>query len=95
MLRLTAFVVIVCFILGVLSLIARQRRLRQERELATCIAQRFCAWRGHNEILKFEANRVALRCVSCGYESPGWILDLPRPITMRTSVIRFRKRLSA
>lgn len=35
-----------------------------------------CAIRGHEGRLQFKKNRVFLQCASCGYESPGWVLDL-------------------
>ena len=33
-----------------------------------------CAFRGHEDYLHFERNRVYLQCVACGYESPGWTI---------------------
>jgi hypothetical protein len=27
---------------------------------------------GHDLLFHFEAGRVCLRCVSCGYQTPGW-----------------------
>lgn len=40
-----------------------------------------CGLRGHDALLKNEAGRLSLRCVSCPYESPGWDLRGrdPRP----------------
>lgn len=34
--------------------------------------QFLCGLRGHDSVLHFEANRVMMRCTSCGHESPGW-----------------------
>jgi hypothetical protein len=45
-----------------------------------------CAWRGHEDYLHFEKNRVYLECVTCGHESPGWTIDSPR------AVLRFESR---
>ena len=45
-----------------------------------------CAFRGHEEYLHFEKNRVYLECVACGHESPGWTIDTRRP------VLRFESR---
>ena len=45
-----------------------------------------CAWRGHEDYLHFEKNRVYLECVACGHESPGWTIDSQRP------VLRFQSR---
>jgi len=41
----------------------------------TAIARTGCALRGHDLLLHADhGRRLCLRCVSCGYESPGWIL---------------------
>jgi hypothetical protein len=45
-----------------------------------------CAFRGHEDYLQFEKNRVYLQCISCGHESPGWTVDTRRP------VLRFQSR---
>lgn len=36
------------------------------------VGQFLCGLRGHDSVLHFEANRVMMRCTSCGHESPGW-----------------------
>jgi hypothetical protein len=36
------------------------------------IGQAFCGLRGHDAMLHYEANRVMMRCTSCGYDTPGW-----------------------
>jgi hypothetical protein len=34
--------------------------------------------------MRFEEERMSLRCVSCGHETPGWELNEARPtVTMR------------
>ena len=33
-----------------------------------------CGMHGHDLLLSFEPNRLCLRCVSCSYESHGWVL---------------------
>ncbi len=40
-----------------------------------------CAIRGHDAVMHFDANRLSLRCLNCGYETPGWSLgtDERRP----------------
>lgn len=53
------------------------------REFVRGVRQAMCSLRGHDEFLQFEKNRVFLRCVSCGYETPGWAVD------RKTSVVRF------
>jgi hypothetical protein len=35
---------------------------------------------GHEECLQFQQNRISLRCISCGYETPGWVLDRHTPL---------------
>ena len=49
-----------------------------------------CALRGHDRFLHFEPNRLSLRCVACGAETPGWRIDVDprfrgrqRPLTSR------------
>ncbi|CAN5541732.1 hypothetical protein BH23ACI1_BH23ACI1_21970 [soil metagenome] len=36
------------------------------------IGQVLCGVRGHDSVLHFEANRVMMRCTSCGHDTPGW-----------------------
>jgi len=36
--------------------------------------QWLCSLHGHDMLLQFEHDRLFLRCVSCGHESPGWAL---------------------
>ena len=36
-------------------------------------------WR-HDEFMQFEKNRLSLRCISCGHETPGWVLDRKTPV---------------
>jgi len=38
-----------------------------------------CGLHGHDPMLQFEQGRMFLRCVSCGYESPGWNTAERRP----------------
>ena len=46
-----------------------------------------CAFRGHESYRHFEKNRVYLQCIGCGHKSPGWTVDMPRPVR------RFQPRL--
>jgi hypothetical protein len=40
-------------------------------------------------MMQFEQDRMFLKCVSCGHESPGWELNESAPIpTARTSAPR-------
>ena len=36
------------------------------------LGQMLCGVRGHDSVLHFEANRVMMRCTSCGHDTPGW-----------------------
>ena len=46
------------------------------------VRQMFCGMHGHDNLLQFEHDRMFLRCVSCGHESPGWALtETPPTIT--------------
>jgi len=29
---------------------------------------------GHDRLRKWEKERICLRCVTCGHESPGWLV---------------------
>jgi hypothetical protein len=42
------------------------------------IRQCCCAVRGHDLLVHREPRRLSLRCVACGWESPGWTIDNPR-----------------
>ena len=43
------------------------------------VRQMWCGLHGHDSLLQFEQNRISLRCVSCGHETPGWDLKEPGP----------------
>jgi hypothetical protein len=43
------------------------------------VRQMFCRLHGHDSMLHFEQDRMSLKCVSCGYESPGWELNETPP----------------
>jgi hypothetical protein len=43
------------------------------------IGQFICGISGHDRVRKYEQNRVALVCASCGHVSPGWELTAPMP----------------
>ena len=36
------------------------------------VRQFICGLHGHDALLHFEHGRLALRCTSCGHETPGW-----------------------
>ena len=46
------------------------------------VRQMFCGLHGHDNLLQFEQDRMFLRCVSCGHESPGWeMTETPPTVT--------------
>ena len=48
------------------------------------VRQMFCGLHGHDNLLQFEQDRMFLKCVSCGHETPGWSLDeAPPTVTER------------
>ena len=48
------------------------------------LRQVFCGLHGHDTLLHFEHERISLRCVSCGHETPGWELNgVPPTVTVR------------
>ena len=55
------------------------------------LRQSYCGLHGHDNLLQFEKDRMCLRCVSCGHQTPGWELsDIPRPtIVMRGDARRY------
>ncbi len=52
--------------------------------MADMLRQTFCGLGGHDTLLRFEDDRIALRCASCGHETPGWELnEAPPTVTVR------------
>ena len=48
------------------------------------LRQAFCSLHGHDTMLHFQQERISLRCVSCGHETPGWSLnEAPPTVTIR------------
>jgi len=48
------------------------------------VRQMLCGLHGHDTLLQFEQDRMFLRCVSCGHESPGWELnEVPPTVTVQ------------
>jgi hypothetical protein len=43
------------------------------------IRQTVCGMHGHDTLLQFEQERMFLKCVSCGHETPGWELNEAPP----------------
>jgi hypothetical protein len=34
-----------------------------------------CLVKGHDTVLHFERHRLALRCITCGRRTAGWVID--------------------
>jgi hypothetical protein len=46
--------------------------------------QALCGLHGHDTLLQFEQERMFLKCVSCGHETPGWELnETPPTVSVR------------
>lgn len=46
------------------------------------LRQFVCGLHGHDTFLNYEKSRLSMRCITCGYETPGWDLKAaPRPGT--------------
>jgi len=43
------------------------------------VREAFCGLHGHDSLLQFKRDRMFLKCVSCGHESPGWELNETPP----------------
>jgi hypothetical protein len=55
----------------------------------TWLQQWVCSLHGHDAMVALDPNRVALRCPTCGFESPGWDLtDLKPPRPMQAGIPR-------
>lgn len=49
------------------------------KALCSAVQSLWCVLNGgHHKLLHTEPDRIALRCVACGYTSPGWIIETPR-----------------
>jgi Zn ribbon nucleic-acid-binding protein len=48
------------------------------------VRQMLCGLHGHDTLLQFQEDRIFLRCVSCGHETPGWdVSELTRGAARR------------
>lgn len=59
------------------------------------VRQMLCGLHGHDTLLNFEQDRMSLRCVSCGHETPGWELNEARPTVTATVTVRTDARPTA
>jgi hypothetical protein len=55
----------------------------------------FCGVRGHENLMQFERERLFLRCLSCGRETPGWELNEapPRAAIGHPVIVQSSRRL--
>jgi hypothetical protein len=44
------------------------------------LGQLACRLRGHDMLPQFNSNRLYLKCMSCGHETPGWQLPGTHPV---------------
>jgi hypothetical protein len=51
--------------------------------LMSTVGQLLCGMSGHEAVVQFEPERLYLKCISCGHQSPGWSLPRRRPISRR------------
>ena len=42
--------------------------------LASRLSQMICGLSGHQLLLNAEPGRLSLKCMSCPYETPGWVI---------------------
>ena len=57
------------------------------------LRQMYCGLHGHDTLMHFEQERIALRCASCGHETPGWELnEVPPTVTVRGDARRHALR---
>ena len=54
----------------------------------------FCGLHGHDTLLQFQHERMFLKCVSCGHESPGWELDEAPPIPFERADTRRQRPIA-
>jgi hypothetical protein len=63
---------------------SQQSEARFGDRMLGLVRQMFCGLHGHDTLLHFEQDRMSLKCVSCGHESPGWELnETPPTISVR------------
>ncbi len=53
-------------------------------KLMSVARQMMCGLHGHDSLLQFERDRMFLRCVSCGHETPGWEINDTPPVVSDT-----------
>lgn len=48
-------------------------------QVITWLKECYCGLHGHDHLMQFGKNRMFLQCVSCGHETPGWMLTEAPP----------------
>ncbi len=56
--------------------------------VACTVGHALCGLRGHDDVLHFEPTRLSLRCLQCGRQTPGSVLDVRRPTLVRAIALR-------
>jgi len=56
--------------------------------IAWFVRRRVCALRGHDLMMEFAPKRLSLRCTACGFNTPGWEIDLKVRPAVRPPRIR-------
>jgi hypothetical protein len=54
------------------------------RQVAALSRRLLCGLSGHEMVRYFEPDRLSLRCVSCGAQTPGWTIDVNPAFRRRT-----------
>jgi hypothetical protein len=52
------------------------------------VGQLLCGIHGHEPLMQFDRDRLYLKCISCGHESPGWLLPTDRRPVGRLEPVR-------
>lgn len=47
------------------------------------VRQFVCGLHGHDALLHFEPDRLSMRCITCGHQTPGWDIR-PSPVHCAT-----------
>ena len=66
-----------------LDITPRTRVLFVDERMLDRVREAICGLHGHDILLEFQRDRMFLKCVSCGHESPGWDLNETPPTVGR------------
>ena len=62
-------------------------------DVVTMMRQFVCGLSGHENLLHFGRGHLSLKCMSCGYESPGWDIKTRGENTPETAAPALPSRL--